>query len=199
MDEKNELRHCIWNAIEKNGLSLSDIRGKIPDFEGSESAADQLRSTCEWMDASVIFVSPDSAQRKVRENVLLDEKTLIVPTPKIERGYLIIYPSNCKDQAEEASTIKGSYRFGQSVDLFPKIDMVVEGSVAVDEDGSRLGKGGGYGDVEISHLMNVGSINPKTPIVSTVHEIQIVDHVPVEEHDQNINMIVTPERILRMN
>ena len=42
-------------------------------------------------------------------------------------------------------------------------------------------------------------IGLKTPIVSTVHEIQILERVPLESHDKKINMIVTPERILRID
>ena len=77
--------------------------------------------------------------------------------------------------------------------------MVVEGSVAVDMSGGRLGKGGGYGDMEISHLVEVSSININTPVVSTVHDIQIIDDVPNESHDQKINMIVTPQNVFRIN
>ena len=77
--------------------------------------------------------------------------------------------------------------------------MVVEGSVAVDMSGGRLGKGGGYGDMEISHLMEVGSTKFNTPVVSTVHDIQIIEDVPKEAHDQKINMIVTPKNVFRIN
>ena len=76
--------------------------------------------------------------------------------------------------------------------------MVVEGSVAVDKYGGRLGKGGGYGDIEISYLKNNNLIGEETPIATTVHEIQIIEKVPIESHDEKINMIVTPERILRI-
>ena len=76
--------------------------------------------------------------------------------------------------------------------------MVIEGSVAVDIYGERLGKGGGYGDMEISYLKNNKLINPNTPIVTTVHEIQIIERIPSEPHDEKINMIITPERILRI-
>ncbi|MFY9638164.1 MAG: 5-formyltetrahydrofolate cyclo-ligase, partial [Methanobacterium sp.] len=78
-------------------------------------------------------------------------------------------------------------------------DMVVEGSVAVDKFGGRLGKGGGYGDVEITFLQYQKVIGTETPIVSTVHESQILERVPLESHDKKINMIVTPDRVLRID
>ena len=76
---------------------------------------------------------------------------------------------------------------------------MVEGSVAVDLNGGRLGKGGGYADQEIEHLLLKNAINDKTPVVTTVHEAQIVEEVPLEPHDKKINMIVTPERVIRIN
>lgn len=81
---------------------------------------------------------------------------------------------------------------------FPQVDLVVEGSVAVDKSGNRLGKGGGYGDREISELISEKAITQSTPVVTTVHEIQIIDKVPTEEHDQKINMIITSERVIRI-
>ncbi|MCE7698503.1 MAG: hypothetical protein K8E24_006605 [Methanobacterium paludis] len=62
--------------------------------------------------------------------------------------------------------------------------------------GGRLGKGKGYGDAEIAHLFKEKSIDGNTVIATTVHETQIVDKVPREVHDQKINMIITPERVI---
>ncbi|MBC7110820.1 MAG: 5-formyltetrahydrofolate cyclo-ligase, partial [Methanothermobacter sp.] len=36
-----------------------------------------------------------------------------------------------------------------------------------------------------------------TPLATTVDELQIIRRVPVEEHDEMINMIVTPLRVIR--
>jgi 5-formyltetrahydrofolate cyclo-ligase len=38
-----------------------------------------------------------------------------------------------------------------------------------------------------------------TPIVTTVHEAQIVEKVPLKPHDKLVNMIVTPERVVRID
>ena len=73
--------------------------------------------------------------------------------------------------------------------------MIVEGSVAVDTHGHRLGKGRGYGDMELSTLKEMfGEI----PIISTVHDMQVVKAVPFEEKDEKISIIVTPTRIIRI-
>lgn len=53
--------------------------------------------------------------------------------------------------------------------------------------------------MEIKHLLYEKSISHDTPIVTTVHELQIIESVPIEVHDQKINMIVTPKEITRIN
>ena len=191
-EDKEILRKKIWNAFPKSSYK------RIPNYTGAVKAADNLGNTVEWLNSRIIFSSPDSAQIKVREYALLDEKTLIMATPKLNNGYLIIKPKDVKDQTNTAATIKGAFKFGESIKKIPKIDLVVEGSVAVDLTGGRLGKGGGFADQEISHLLKIKSITKDTPIVTLVHETQIIDEVPREAHDEKINMIVTPERIIRL-
>ncbi len=155
---KESVRKMIWNEMITQGISRSDAYGRIPDFNGSKRAAEMLRNTCEWKKSVIIFVSPDTAQIKVRENCLIDGKTLIMASPKLLNGYIIIKPKYVKEHEKEAATIKGAFKYGTEVKSFPVVDMVVEGSVAVDISGGRLGKGGGYGDMEISHLLDIGSI-----------------------------------------
>ncbi len=197
-DTKESLRNMMWELLEKEGITGSNSNGKIPDFIGTQNAANLLKNTKEWEDSITIFVSPDTAQLKVRENALLDGKILIMASPKLLNGYLILKPSDVNGYEIEASTISGAFKHGKKLEIFPEVDMVVEGSVAVDKYGGRLGKGGGYGDIEISNLKFLEKINFSTPVVSTVHEKQVIERVPLEPHDQKINMIVTPERVFRI-
>ncbi|WP_370005185.1 5-formyltetrahydrofolate cyclo-ligase [Methanothermobacter sp. KEPCO 2] len=195
MTDKDVIRERIWKLLKDRGVS-SRPHGRIPDFQGSVAAAERLSRTIEWERAGVVFSSPDSAQRPVRKLALDDGKDLVMPTPKIKDGYLLI--SGDVPDADAASTIRGAYRYGSFISRFPEVDLVVEGSVAVDLEGNRLGKGGGYGDREISELRDQGAIGEDTPIATTVHELQIIESVPVEDHDERINMIVTPMRVIRL-
>ena len=206
-EDKERLRNLIWDTLE-NECSFKLVNpeqppkkphGRIPDFIGSAEAAGMLRDTEEWQNSEVIFSSPDTAQKKVREFALLDKKLLIMASPKLKNGFLLIDPYTCERNEKTASTINGAFKFGKKIQDFPEVDLVVEGSVAVDKSGNRLGKGGGYGDREISELLSQKAINMSTPVVTTVHEVQIVNKIPTEEHDQKINMIVTPIRVIRIN
>jgi 5-formyltetrahydrofolate cyclo-ligase len=135
----------------------------------------------------------------VREQALKDDKLLIMASPKLKRGYLLINPDKIGGSEKFASTIKGAFKHGETLLKFPTVDLVVEGSVAVDRKGNRLGKGGGYGDQEISHLLKVKAIDEGTPRATTVHDSQLVEEVPTEAHDQKLNLIVTPRRVIRIN
>lgn len=199
VDTKESVRKMIWDTMENECIVKTTCHGRIPVFQGSGNAADLLRTTVEWKDTNTIFVSPDTAQTQVRENVLLDKKQLIMASPRLLNGYLKVRPEDVKGSEEEASTIEGAFKYGEKLESFPKVDMVVEGSVAVDKNGGRLGKGGGYGDREISFLFNEALIDLFTPLVSTVHEVQLIENVPLESHDRKINMVVTPERVIRID
>lgn len=199
MDDKGKLREQIWNLLKEKGFTHRKTDyGRIPNFKGTLKAATMLRNTPEWKLSRIIFSSPDQAQRKVREYALRDGKALIMASPKLKHGYLYINPENASGRESRASTIRGAFEIARSVQDFPIVDLVVEGSVAVDLTGGRLGKGGGYGDQEIGHLLREEAINEETPIATTVHEAQIVEKVPLEPHDRKINMIVTPERVIRI-
>lgn len=171
-------------------------RGRIPNFVGAEEAAKKLRSVEEWKKAEVIFVNPDSPQRKVRENALRDGKILIMASPRLKKGYILIEPKKVKGRENFASTIRGALKLGIATQNFSKPGLAVEGAVAVDLYGHRLGKGHGYGDLEIKLLRErFGEI----PIATTVHDVQVIEHVPAEEKDEKITIIVTPTRIIRVS
>lgn len=199
-NEKEKLRQYMWDLLFNNELSLrsNGDYNKIPNFKGADFAAKRLSQTIEWDKSKIIFSSPDSAQIPVRKYALIDGKILIMATPKIQEGYLILNPETINNY-DFASTIDGAYEYGKFIKDLPKIDLVVEGSVCVDKLGHRLGKGGGYGDIEISYLIENKCINKDTPIVTTIHPLQLVSNVPTQEHDQKINMIVTINEVIRVN
>src|SRR5262249_11832374 len=77
-------------------------------------------------------------------------------------------------------------------------DLIVAGSVAVDERGARLGKGGGYSDLAIALARAAGGVGEKTPVVTTVHELQVVDDaIPMTAHDVPLDLLATPGPLRR--
>jgi len=198
--EKQELRERVWRELERRGVVTfpRPARGRIPNFVGNDAAAARLRSLSAYESAKVIMVNPDAAQLAVRELALRDGKRLIMATPRLREGFIMLDPKTIKNPRETA-TIRGAFKYGRNVDIRNvKVDLIVEGSVAVDLRGGRVGKGGGFGDIEVAILKEVGAAADVTPIVTTVHELQIVESVPMTEHDTPVDFIITPERTIEV-
>lgn len=200
-EEKEYIRKSIYDKLLKNGQSLrpNGDYGKIPNFKGSEIAAKLLYGTDEWKNSKTIFCSPDSAQIPVRYLALIDDKNLIMASPNLEDGYLYLEGSKLNGYEKEASTKEGAFKHCFEKDLRNIfIDLVVEGSVAVDRLGNRIGKGRGFADREIEDLLNRNLIDENTPLLTTIHPFQLVDYIPMESHDKKLNMIVSTEEIIRI-
>jgi 5-formyltetrahydrofolate cyclo-ligase len=194
---KKLLREKIWNRLEKHGVARFPLPcyGRIPNFADSEKAADRVKLLKEWKDAKVIFANPDYAQQKVRECALSDGKILVMASPGLKHGYIVIDPRDVKGLEKYASTIRGAFKHGKIINAeeIPKPNLIVEGSVAVDVHGHRVGKGQGYGDIEVSTLKRMfGEI----PTLTTVHDMQIVEAVPFEEKDEKVSIIITPTKVV---
>ena len=196
-EEKKRLREEIWRQMREKGIAKFPLPcyGRIPNFYGAEKAAENLKKLEEWKKARIIFANPDSPQKKIRENALKEGKTVIMASPRLKHGFIIVRPEKVLGKERFAATIRGAFTYGEKTTSIPKPDLVIAGSVAVDLQGHRLGKGGGYGDRELKMIReNFGKIL----VVTTVHDVQIVDYVPNEPHDEKVDLIVTPSRTIRV-
>ena len=195
--EKQKLREKIWKLLEEKNIARFpfSLRDRIPNFKGSDKAAELLKKLPEWKKAKIVFSNPDAAQRKVRELALKEGKILIMATPRLKKGYLKIDPKEVEGKEKEASTIVGAFKYGKSIKALPKPDLIVTGCVAVDKEGWRLGKGKGYGDKEIKTFLEKFG---KILVITTVHDLQIVDKVPHNENDTKVDFIVTPNKIIKI-
>lgn len=203
MSTKEEIRYKIWKLLEDKNIARfpRPVFNRIPNFVGAEEAAEKLAELDIFKKSKVIKVNPDSPQARVRELVLLNNKILIMPTPRIREGFLLLDPSKIpKNEISYAATIKGAFKYGNKVHPrnLPNIDLIVLGAVAVSLEGARIGKGEGYGELEFAILQEYGKINKDIKIAITVHDIQIVEKIPIEPFDVSIDYIVTPTRVIEI-
>ena len=78
------------------------------------------------------------------------------------------------------------------------VDLVVCGSVAVNRQGARVGKGGGFSDLEFALLVEAGLIGEDTMLTTTVHPLQVLtEALPETAHDFRLDLIVTGEEVIR--
>ncbi|WP_053948590.1 5-formyltetrahydrofolate cyclo-ligase [Halolamina sediminis] len=201
--EKQTLRERVWDELEASGDARFPFppHGRIPNFAGAEEAADRLAATEAWAAAETIKSNPDSPQRPVRRRALEAGKVVYMAVPRLsdEDCFLRLDPAEI-DDIDHATTIGGSSELGVQVgpEAMAPIDLIVSGSVAVTEDGARVGKGEGYSDLEFAILRAFGLVDDDTTTVTTVHEMQVVDEdVPTTALDVPMDRLLTPERSIR--
>jgi 5-formyltetrahydrofolate cyclo-ligase len=196
---KYSIRNDIWTTLENEGAA-TDCHDKIPDFVGKEQAARHLAQSALWRDildhGQAIMTAPDSVLEPVRTLalqagiptymavpglkheapfVLLGEEALDVDEPLNEAYPAVSMPIAVEDMAT----------------ALPAFATIIGGSVAVDEQGNRLGKGKGYFDFELAALNTIGKLEPGTHILSVVHSLQVVRHLPTAPNDAQMTGYAT--------
>ena len=146
--------------------------------------------------------NPDMPQLPVRARALQDGKTVYMAVPKLaaDRPFLTLDPDRLDVVPRKAASIKGSSGAGEptALDELEHVDLIVCGTVAVNRRGVRIGKGGGYSDLEFALGTEVGAIDDSTVIVTTVHDLQVLDEdLPETDHDFRVDLIVTPDDVIR--
>jgi 5-formyltetrahydrofolate cyclo-ligase len=198
---KQAVRERVWSHLERAGVVEPGVRGYIPAFQGAGQAAERLARLPVWQRAQILQVAPDRAQLPVRSRALHDGKLVYMAVPKLAapEPFYLLDPHHLPVPATEAADRKVAARVapGISVSQMQAIDLIVCGSVAVNQGGARLGKGAGYSDIEVALLAEAGLISERTVIATTVHDLQVLDEdLPEQEHDFRVDLVVTPERII---
>jgi 5-formyltetrahydrofolate cyclo-ligase len=200
---KAALRQEIWSAMRAAKVArFPGAVGRIPNFTGAEAAAERLRGAPAWHAAETLKANPDSAQLPVRQRALEDGKTVYMAVPRLAgpEPFFALDPHELREPPRKAASISGAARSAGRVKLaeLSPVDLVVMGAVAAGEDGARLGKGGGFADLEFALASAAGLIGPGTLCVTTVHEIQVLaaGTIPMTGHDVPVDLIITPERVI---
>jgi 5-formyltetrahydrofolate cyclo-ligase len=200
---KSEIREHVWRLLEvRRAARFPGPKGRIPNFVGAEQAALALQALPIWGRSRIIKVNPDAPQLPVRRMALREGKTVYVPVPKLreEECFIELAPAQLGKNLAKAASIKGAALYGRAVrapEVRP-LDLIICGSVAVNGQGARVGKGGGYSDLEFGLLRDAGAVTEHTPILTTIHPLQIVPwDVEMLPHDIPVDWIVTSEGPLR--
>ena len=202
---KDRLRAAVWEQLKAHGTALGEPVGHIPRFVGADQAAARLAALPVWQQARVIKSNPDTAQEPVRRRALQDGKIVYMAVPRLtqERCFVELSPDDLRQRGialDVAATHRGAMRYGRLVALaeMRPVDLVIVGCVAVSRDGGRTGKGAGFADLELGILRQLGLVQADTPIVTTVHPLQVVAsaQLPMLTHDWSLTCIVTPDEAI---
>jgi 5-formyltetrahydrofolate cyclo-ligase len=200
---KQDVRERMWDLLEREGAArFPGARGRIPNFTGAEEAAERLAQLEEWRDAPALKANPDAPQLPVRARALADDKRVYMAVPRLRAAepFMLLDPERLAGPPRRAASIKGAVAKGRpvAVEEVEPLRLVVCGSVAVNRAGVRVGKGGGYSDLELALLVDAGLVTEETTVVTTVHPLQVLDReLPETDHDFRVHRIVTPEEVIR--
>ena len=176
---KAVLRERVWADLDRPGVArFPKPANRIPNFVGAEAAARKLAETDEWA-AATVKSNPDSPQWPVRTLALEGGKVVYMAVPRLAEAdpFFLLDPAHLRDDAAHRELDQGRGRAAPrtvGVDELEPVDLVVTGCVAVDESGARLGKGGGFSDLELAVAAEAGLVDADTVVVTTVHELQVL-------------------------
>jgi 5-formyltetrahydrofolate cyclo-ligase len=202
-DAKRAVRERVWREMRRRKVArFPGAEGRIPNFIGAEAAAERLASLDVWRAAEVLKCNPDSPQLPVRLAALEAGKRVYMAVPRLreEKPFLLLDPDRIEGPPRRVASIKGASAAGipTALEEMPHVDLVVCGTVAVNRRGVRIGKGGGYSDVEFALLTETGAVDTRTSVATTVHGVQVLDEeLPETAHDFRVDFVVTPDEVIK--
>jgi 5-formyltetrahydrofolate cyclo-ligase len=184
--------------MDREGVSrFPGAEGRIPNFAGAKPAAERLAAHRTWKRARTIKANPDSPQTHARRQALEEGKQVVMAVPRLRDPH----PFRLLDPRRLSAEQVRALRHGRVVadEELPEIDLVLCGSVAVNLKGARIGKGGGYSDLEYGLLIEAGKIDDHTVVATTAHPIQILrENLAVIDHDLPVDLIATPRAVIEV-
>lgn len=200
--KKTDWRQRVRTRIKRAGAaSFPTLHYRAPNFRGADKAAQLLLDLPMWKRARVVMFDCDPPQHSLRRAALRENKIIYLTAPKLrgERCFIELDPEKLGRRILRVASLAGALQFGRFLgphEVRP-VDLVICGSVAVTREGARLGAGGGYSDIAFALLRAAGKIREYTPVLTTVHPLQIVDdELPMQSHDIPVDVIVTPSQVI---
>lgn len=201
LTRRERLRQRVWHTLKEAGVLTFplEVFGRIPNFIGAEQAAELLSQQTEFQQARCIFVAPDHVLRRVRELVLEQGKVLAVSLPYrlVRQGKPALLQIAELKAVKAAAKVDNFLRYGRPLTM--PVDLAVLASVVVDRQGHRLTNYRGFGDREWQRLIDTGLVHEGTKVATIVHPLQFAKDLVkwVTDKDRRVNLIVTPEEVIR--
>lgn len=182
---KKELRKRIQNK--RNSLQIRDRKKR------SKIIAEKFFGTAYYNNSNNILIFyPFRSEIDVTiiiRQALENKKNIILPRIH-DQELKLFYVDNLKKQLESGThdimePIIGLCRPAKISD----IDLVVVPGISFDKNLNRLGYGGGYYDKLLLHIPE------GVKKIALCFDIQVVDSIPVSEHDIKVDILITDTKI----
>lgn len=182
---KKELRKKIQNK--RNNLPIRDRKKRI------KIIAEKFFNTVYYINSNNILIYyPFRSEIDVTiiiKKVLENKKNIILPRVH-DRKLKLFYVDNLKKQLE-----RGAYGIMEPTTglcrpaKISDIDLVIVPGVVFDKNLNRLGYGGGFYD-RLLPLIPAG-----VKKIALCFDIQVIDSIPVAEHDIKVDILITDTKI----
>lgn len=185
--ERQELRTSVLNARQQ--LSTADLREK------STQIVSHLSTLSEWQRARTVLLYV-AFRNEVETRDLIDQavsegKRVLLPVSIKKTRELQLYGVNgSRDLVEGTYGIMEPRRDGEAVSP-DQVDLVIVPGVVFDRQGNRLGYGAGYYDRFLERCRKDAAR------IALAFDLQVVDDLPSEPHDQRIDYIITETKVHR--
>ncbi len=184
--DKAELRSKLQSSLLAVGAEQRDRKSRL--------ACERLIATEQFQAASTVMLFLSLRHEVDTSEAILGAwqlgKTVAVPKVSWEQRHMIAVQLNSLDTGleTEASGLR-SPTAGLPVPL-GDIDLVVTPGLGFDRQGNRLGRGGAYYDKFFAHE------RLKACKCGFAFSEQLIDSVPVTDHDQPMDLLVTDAEIV---
>jgi len=184
--DKAQLRSKLQNGLLGVGAEQRERKSHL--------ACERLIATEQFQTASTVMLFLSLPHEVDTSEAILaawqSGKTVAVPKVSWEQRHMIPVQINSLDT--DISTHASGLRHPTSGVPVPfgEIDLVVTPGLGFDRKGNRLGRGGGYYDRFFAHEQL------KACKCGFAFAEQLIDSVPVTDHDQAIDMLITDAEIM---
>jgi 5-formyltetrahydrofolate cyclo-ligase len=202
-------------------MSQEDDRSwsTVTNFSDMYVAARRLSEMEVWKKAKVVKICPYDSQKCVRWLALKQGKKVLV-SPTVSLPFMLLDPATIPpNKYQYASTTQGAVVWGNQINLRRNnnnnfyyhnnnnnnnnsnnneeiVDLVVLSSVCAARNGARCGIGDGYAEIEYTVLKMMKIVNVNTSVVTTVHDVQVVEPFTIDSHDLPVDYIITPTQTI---
>ena len=116
MRDKAAIREWVWTAMVESGAARGrNVHDRIPDFHGSQEAANRISNLPIWQSARVIKSNPDRPQRPLRQLALQEGRVLYMAVPRLRQmqAFIELDPAILQATPAKTATISGPSATGE--------------------------------------------------------------------------------------
>lgn len=187
------MKQRIRQQVKSTLAEMSPEAAKAKSLRACEALAEQA----EFRDARAVMVYLDIPHEVDTTHLILaawqDDKTVLVPLVAWKYKHMTAVAIQSLDTG--ITETPAGLREPTNTEPWPveMIDLVITPALAFDRKGNRLGRGGGFYDRFLA------SPGMRATTCGLAFSEQLVDELPVNDHDYAVDLVVTDTEVLRFN